>query len=128
MRNETRATRIPVGEFLLRRLREAGIENVFGVPGDFKAGSPLILAILSPPARGVEHSHRLAAVAGRLAAQPTRRATGRARLLEPQPSVAHPAAASPSAGEVCFSLGSPRSTCFAARLPASYALRATDAR
>ena len=29
------ATRMTIGDFLLRRLREAGVGHLFGVPGDF---------------------------------------------------------------------------------------------
>jgi hypothetical protein len=47
--------------------------------------------------------------------------------MKPQPSVAHPAAASGCAAEVHIGPASPRSTCLAASVPASYALRATDA-
>ena len=63
-----------------------------------------------------------------LAAQPAARTTGRARLVKPQPAIAHPAAAYGSAGELPPSRRSPRSTCLPAWLPASYALRATDGR
>ena len=55
---------------------------------------------MSRAACGVRETGRLAAVAAGLAAQPAARATGRARLREPQPAVAHPAAASGSAGEL----------------------------
>ena len=80
------------------------------------------------PRAACEHSHGRAAVAAGLAAQPAPRPTGRARLLKPQLAVAHPAAASGSAGELRPSRRSPRSTCLPAWLPASYALRATDGR
>jgi hypothetical protein len=33
--------RMKIGDFLLRRLKEAGVRHLFGVPGDF-AGSPTI--------------------------------------------------------------------------------------
>jgi len=85
-------------------------------------------AAMPTAARRAEHSQRLAAVTGRLEAHPTPGAAGWARFLKPQPSVAHPGAAGRSAGGALPSLGSPRSTSFAARLPASYAQRATDAR
>src|SRR5204863_3128268 len=83
---------------------------------------------LPPAARSVQHPRGLAAEAAGLAAHPAARATSRTRLLEPQPSIAHPAAALGSARELCPSRRSPRSTCLPAWLPASYALRATDAR
>src|SRR5450755_2783902 len=76
-------------------------------------------AATAPPATpGVQEAGRLAAVAAGLAAQPGPRPTGRAPLLKPQLAVAHPAAASPSAGELCPSRRSPRSTCLPAWPPA----------
>lgn len=38
MSNTAAVERISIAEFLLRRLKEAGCDHIFGVPGDFVLG------------------------------------------------------------------------------------------